>query len=425
MGMADTILIGKTGDVKDLASSALANNVLSVGIVFLVGISYAITPKTAEFKAQQDAQQCRDLLLTSFLNNSIWVGLVCLLFGVSLPFWTILGQDEEVTLRTMPFFMVLLAGLPGLMLFQTFRQYIDGLGNTKPGMVFSLIANGVNLMLNYALIFGHWGFPWMGLMGAGIANFIARWFMGLAILLYFYSSPHFQNWRPAWGRFFTLPWLYWLRKLNRTAIPISFQSIFEVAAFTFTAVLVGSMGSHELAAHQIVITLASFTYMMASGIASAASIRVGHFTGLHQLELLRDSGRKSMFLVVGLMSVSCLLFLFFRSEIPALFIANREVTEAASGIMLVAGLFQFSDGLQVVGLGCLRGMSDVRIPTLLTLVAYWVIAIPLAYFLGIYLGFGLQGTWWALLIGLSISAAFMLFRFFSNTKRINQKGYTA
>jgi MATE family multidrug resistance protein len=176
---------------------------------------------------------------------------------------------------------------------------------------------------------------------------------------------------------------------------------------------VGKIGAESLSAHQVVISIASITYMAASGLSTAASVRVGHFLGLKNLKKIRDSALKSMVLSVVFMGFSALLFILFNHQIPLLFIQNHEVAKASAGLFIIAGIFQISDGLQVVGLGCLRGLGDVKIPTLITFLAYWAIAIPLGYLLGFVYSLGLDGVWWGLLSGLSVSAIFMLFRFFS------------
>jgi MATE family multidrug resistance protein len=417
VGLADTVMIGKTGNVTALAASALANNVLSVPIVFLVGISYAITPKVSEYSAQGKKEACCNLLKQSLINNLGWAILICSFLTFLLPYSYNLEQQKEVLALAIPFFGYLIASLPGLVIFQSFRQFYDGLGNTKPGMVASLLANLLNVFLNYLLIYGKLGFPEMGLIGAGISNFISRWLMGIGLLIYFLLEPGSKEWRQSFGSFaFDLEGF---KLLNRLGVPISFQFLFEVGAFSFTALLVGRMGEVSLAAHQIVITMASMTYMMASGLAAAATIRVGHFVGLKDKKMILLTGRNATVLVVLFMGSTAFLFLFFKHEIPILFIEKMEVGLAAGSLLVIAGLFQISDGVQVVFLGCLRGLSDVKIPTIITFIAYWAIAIPLGYYLGLVLNFGLNGTWWGLLAGLSVSAFFMLIRFYYLVNRIN------
>lgn len=415
VGLADTIMIGKTENVTALAASALANNVLSVPIVFLVGISYAQTPKVSEYFAQGRLDDCRQLLKQSVLNNLLWTVFICGLLAFLLPYAYALDQEKSVLDLAIPFFGYLIASLPGLALFQSFRQFYDGLGNTKPGMVVSLLANVLNVGLNYLLVYGTFGFPELGLIGAGISNLISRWVMGLGMFLFFMMDVKSKHWRT---QFFPIRFDREIFKvLNRLGIPISLQFLFEVGAFSFTAILVGRMGEISLAAHQIVITIASVTYMMASGLASAASIRVAHFVGLKDKKMILTTGNNSIILVVLFMTITATVFMTFKHEIPLLFISKSEVGLAASGLFLIAALFQISDGIQVVALGCLRGISDVKIPTLITLIAYWVVAIPLGFFLSLHLNFGLDGTWWGLLVGLTVSGFFMLLRFYFIAQR--------
>jgi len=416
VGLADTLMVGRTGNVTSLAASALANNVFSIPIIVGIGISYILSSRISETYAAGNKKGCLDLLRAAFFNNMLWsVGIGILLFLI-LPFAGMLGQPKHVMDLALPFFELLIWGLPGLMLFQTFRLFFDGLGDTRPGMVVSILANLLNVLLNYLLIYGNWGFPAMGLLGAGIANLISRTVMGLGMAAYFFFSTNGKEWRSG---FFSMNLDFArLAELNRLGIPVALQFFFEIGAFTFTALLVGRMGETSISAHQIVITIASVTYMMASGLATAASIRVGHFVGLQNQEMVRLSGLRSFQMVSVFMLGNALLFLIFRHEIPALFIDDPEVGRIAASLLVIAGFFQLSDGIQVIGLGCLRGLSDVLVPTLITVFAYWFMAIPIGYYLGITLDFGPAGTWWGLLAGLSLSGIFMFIRFFGLSRKL-------
>lgn len=416
VGLADTLMIGRTGDVASLAASSLANNFFSLAIVFGIGISYAATPKIAEHYARKESRICGKILFNSLINNTLWsLFLMCVLL-LLLPYARHLGQEPSVLKLAIPYFQLLVWGLPGIMIFQTFRQFFDGLGKTKPGMVASLAANLLNILLNYGLIYGNWGFPALGIQGAGIATLISRLIMGFGLGIYFLVLPSTMNFRRIplrlWCQFTTL----W--QLNRIGLPVSFQFLFEVGAFSFMAVLIGKMGPHALAAHQIVIAIASATYMMSSGLAAAATVRVGHFVGLRNRKMIRLSGIRAFQIVVIFMGGMGLLLFATREFLPLFFIENEQVLQASASLMLIAGFFQVSDGIQVVGLGCLRGLSDVRVPTFFTFLAYWLIAIPFGYIFGVHFGLGLQATWWALSLGLTISAVLMLFRFFSLCKTI-------
>jgi MATE family multidrug resistance protein len=416
VGLADTLMVGNTGNVTALAASALANNVFSIAIIFGVGISYIQSPRISESLAAGDRPACLEILRASFLSNMLWSLLISAVLYLLLPFAGLLQQPANVLDMALPFFTLLIWGLPGLMLFQTFRLFFDGLGDTRPGMVVSILANLLNVLLNYLLIYGHAGFPALGLTGAGIANLIARTLMGLGMAAYFFWSAGGKEWRENFWPFHFSRSRLW--EINRLGFPVAMQYFFEVGAFTFTALMVGRMGESAISAHQIVITIASVTYMMASGLSAASSIRVGHFLGLKNKEMLRHSALRSFQMVAFFMLVNALLFLFFRHEIPLIFIRDPKVVETASSLLVIAGFFQLSDGIQVIGLGCLRGISDVLVPTLITIIAYWVFAIPLGYFLGINAGMGPAGTWWGLLAGLSVSGIFLFIRFFSKSKNL-------
>lgn len=416
VGLADTLMVGNTGNVNALAASALANNIFSVPIVFCVGISYILSPRISESLAAGKRDECRHLLKASFYNNLIWALLLGLLFYLLLPLAPMLHQPREVLEMALPFFELLLWGLPGLMLFQTFRLFLDGLGDTRPGMVVSILGNLLNVLLNYLLIYGKGGFPEMGLTGAGISNLISRSLMGLGIAAVFFFSAKTAEWRsglfsrPVKSKFFL--------ELNRLGFPVALQYLFEVGAFSVTALLVGQMGAAAISAHQIVITLASVTYMMASGLSSAASIRVGHFLGSGDALMLRRVGKLSFLIAALFMLFNAGVFLILRNQIPLLFIRNQEVVQTASGLLVIAGFFQLSDGIQVVALGCLRGISDVVFPTVITVLAYWVLAIPLGFVLGISMKMGAAGIWWGLLAGLSFSGIFLLIRFFNQSGKL-------
>lgn len=424
VALADTLMVGQTNDVSSLAAASLANNIFSLAIVFGIGISYGATPKVAESHARGESNSCSLILKNSLINNLLWSLVLVGILLAALPFSQHLGQVPEVLKRAIPFFKLLTFSLPGILLFQAFKQFFDGLGNTKPGMVFSLSANLLNVFLNYLLIFGKFGFPEMGIIGAGIATLISRTAMGLAIGIYFFVTPSMQPYRAHFAGKWMEP--AYMVLLNRIGLPVSFQFLFEVGAFSFMAILIGKMGAHALAAHQVVISIASATYMMSSGLAAAATVRVGHFVGLKNRVMIRLSGIRSFQMVLVFMGSMAFLLILFRNQLPLAFIENDAVLDASAKLLLIAGFFQISDGIQVVGLGCLRGLSDVKIPTFFTFLAYWAISIPLGYWFGIILGFGLEATWWALSLGLTISALLMLFRFFSlcKTLTLNENGET-
>jgi MATE family multidrug resistance protein len=276
-------------------------------------------------------------------------------------------------------------------------------------MYIIIICNLFNVFLNWVLIYGNLGFPPLGLNGAGWATLISRVLMGLVIAYYVWKSPRYRDYQVSLKlHSFSYPMI---SKMLRIGVPTGFQFIFEVGAFSTAAIMMGWIGVTALAAHQIAINLASISYMMASGLSAAAMVRVGNQLGKKDIKTLREVGFTSFGMVGLFMLCSAFLFIIFRNFLPSLYIDDLTVIEMSSGLLIIAGLFQLSDGIQVVGLGALRGMSDVRVPTVVTLVAYWVIGLPLGYLFAFVFDYGAKGIWYGLLIGLTVTGVLLLARF--------------
>jgi MATE family multidrug resistance protein len=302
------------------------------------------------------------------------------------------------------------------MLYQAFRQFAEGLGYTKQSMYITITGNVLNIILNYIFIFGKLGFDQMGLYGAGLATLLSRVFMAILMICFVYFNKRFSKLWKAF-RFRGISW-YLTTEILKLGFPMSFQFIFEVSTFSFAAVMIGWMGTSPLAAHQIAINMASITYMIALGISSAATIRVANQLGQKDYITLRNAALTCFIMAIAFMSVTAMLFIFGRNYIPTFYISDMEVVAQAAFLLIVAGLFQLSDGIQVVGLGALRGMSDVKIPTIITLIAYWIIGLPLGYLLGFTFEQGAPGVWYGLLAGLSIAAILLFIRFNNQSKKM-------
>jgi MATE family multidrug resistance protein len=269
-------------------------------------------------------------------------------------------------------------------------------------------ANVVNIFLNYALIYGHFGLPAMGLQGSAWATFISRVFMALAIVGIVYYHKQFIRYRQIFelGRYSSSLF----RNMLNLGIPSGVQFIFEVAAFDFSLVMMGWLGTHVQAAHQIAINMATVTYMTTAGLASAATIRVGYFAGSHDVKNLRTSAYSLLSMALVLMFVFAVVFITARHYLPSLYVEEQNVIDVASGLMIIAGLFQLADGTQVVCASALRGLQDVKVPSLFILVSYWVVGLPLGYIFTFSLGLGPAGVWWGLCIGLTLTAIAMFLR---------------
>jgi MATE family multidrug resistance protein len=302
-----------------------------------------------------------------------------------------------------------------LMVFQGFRVFAEGLGLTRQAMWLSVLANVVNALLCYALIFGHWGAPAMGMVGSAWATLIARGLMALLMALYVLQAKRLRAYRAA-----VVDWLQLdgatVRRLLNLGAPIGVQMAFEMGAFSLSAIMIGWLGATALAAHQVAINVAAITYMAASGISAAATIRVGKLRGAGQLAEARQAGFAAYLLTFLFMGTMGLLLIFTRHLVPYIYINDAQVVAQASTLLLIAALFQVSDGLQVVGLGALRGLEDVKVPSVVALLAYWAVALPLGYALGFGLHLGAPGVWTGLLLGLTIVAGVLLLRFRRETE---------
>ncbi|ARS35097.1 MATE family efflux transporter [Pontibacter actiniarum] len=404
----DSLMVGQTGTLP-LAAASLGNSIFTITLVFGLGVSYSITPLIAAADGRHNYTRISLLLLNGLVSN-VLLGILLFIVGYFLsPYITVLDQPANVVELAVPYINVLFLSMVPLMVFQAFRQFAEGLSLTKQAMYISIVANALNIVLNYILIFGKLGFEPMGLLGAGWATLISRVVMALAMAAWVLYAKRFAVFR----RFLRLRHLSFIHmyRIYKLGLPISGQMIFEMGAFSFSAIMIGWLGARELAAHQIAINIASVTYMMASGIAAAATIRVGNQKGLGNFDAMRMAGFSNIAMGVVFMIGSGLLMVLFKNYIPMLYIDDPAVIQLASGLLVIAALFQISDGIQVVGLGALRGLEDVRIPSLISLVAYWVIGLPVGYFLCFKAGFGVDGIWMGLLVGLSVAAVLLTLRF--------------
>ena len=418
VGITDNLMVGQVG-VEALDGGAVANSVFIIFMVFGIGVSFGMTPLIAQADGQKDGSEISSVLKHGLILNTILGIILCVLAVSSTSILDYMGQSEEVVVLARPYMVTIGCSIIPFMIFQSFRQYAEGLSLTKPAMYISLGANILNVVLNYILIFGHLGFEAMGLLGAGIATLIARILMAMAMFLLVTRHKRLKSYYQFMSRCrFEMEKI---KELTKIGFPSGLQFIFEVSAFAFASIMAGWLGVLSLAAHQIAISLASVSYMIASGIGASATIRVGNQLSQKNFKMLRIVGYSNFSIGIYFMAIAGLVFALGRYFLPSLFIDNVEVIDIAATLMIIAVMFQLSDGVQVVGLGALRGMSDVKIPTMITLVAYWGIGLPIAYYLVFTLKMGVEGIWYGLFIGLSVSAILLLLRFQNLTKTLQQK----
>ena len=413
-GVADSIMIGWTGAIP-LAASSLANVIFSLAITFGIGVSFAITPFVAEYHGAGKNENIVKVLQHGLLINTCVAILLMVLVYCCSFLLPLANQPLPVVQETTPYLNILTWAIFPTLLFQTFRQFAEGLHDTKMAMVIVIGTNLLNIALNYILIFGMGEIPPLGLLGAGYATLIARIMMALWMALYIYHGKKFKSFRKGFkvGKYHS----DMIKRLLNMGIPSGFQFIFEVGAFGFSAIMMGWIGTPELAAHQIAINLATISYMTTSGLGAAATIRVGYFLGQGDRKMLREAAFTLIGMALFLMLVWASLFIFGRMALPKLYINDPEVWKVASPLLIIAGFFQLSDGLQVVCAGALRGLKDVKIPSLLIFVSYWILGLPIGYLLAFHTPLKSVGIWTGLLIGLTLTASALVIRFYHLSKK--------
>jgi len=412
--ITDNIMVGHIGSVY-LAASSLANNVFAIFLLFAVGLSIGVTPLVGNAFGERDFKQCKILFSNSMVFAFVSALIVCLLMLCFNFFFVHMNQPPEVIALAVPYYNILVISMFPYMFFLMGKQFIEGFELTKPAFRVTLICNVLNVVLNYIFIYGKFGFPAMELNGAGLATLISRIMMLLLLFAYIQRHKHekFFNYESSKTEIYTKSVLL---KLTKLGFPIGIQYVVETACFTLGTIFVGWFGAVALAAHQIVMNLAALTYLMASGLSSSATIRISNLIGKKSFGNFSIVNNSLLFMTVAMMLCFALIFIAFPRYIAWLFVSENNVIILACQIFTIAAFFQVFDGLQVVSMGILRGMQDVKIPTVITLIAYWLIAVPLGYYLGVVLELKTSGIWLGYLIGLGTSAGLLLWRIRTQNK---------
>jgi multidrug resistance protein, MATE family len=409
VGVADSMMVGRLGALP-LAAASLGNSIFFVLMMFGIGISMGITPLVSVAEGKGKVKRISRLFTHGlWINLATSILLTVIVLGLSQGLY-FLNQPEDVVALAIPYMLIITASLIPMMVFQTFKQMAEGLSQTKQAMYITIFCNLINIFLNWVLIWGY-----LGLNGAGLATLISRILMMVLMGAYILFSKRYQIYQFSLSiRNASLPMIYRILKIG---VPTGFQFIFEVSAFSAAAIMMGWIGVNALAGHQIALNLASISYMMATGLATAGMIRVSNQIGKGNPKAMQEAGMVVFGMVIVFMFSAAVLFIAARFYLPTLYIDDSEVIALSASLLIIAGLFQLSDGVQVVGLGVLRGMEDVKVPTLVTLMAYWVLGLPLGYLFAFEFGMAEKGIWYGLLIGLSITAVILIYRFHSLSKR--------
>ena len=381
--LADTIMVGQYGGENPLPLAAVSfgSSMAFLILIGCIGIALGLTPLIGERYVRGEHEACKSLL-----NNAvIFYTLLGLAVGAAQyaasPLLYYLGQPEEVVTGAIPYYRMLSYSIPFMLCFFGFKSFLEGVGNTKTVMVITLIANILNVIFNYLLIFGRGGLPELGAEGAGLATTLSRVASMVLIIGYFLRHSRYRSYLN--GFRLRLPEWQRVRQLLRIGLPIAGQMFLESSAFVGTAVMIGWLGTVALSANQVAITLGNCAFMVILSIGSAATIRISHCYGERNNEELRLATHATYHLVLIWSLFASLVFILLRHDIPRLFTDNEEVIALTADMMFYVALYQLWDGMQNVSVGILRGLQDVKIIMPIAFIAYWLINMPAGYLLGI------------------------------------------
>ena len=406
--LADNIMVGHVG-TAELAGVSFANAIFLIGFITLIGFSQGLTPLVGESFAKGEHKKASHLLRNSLMLNLCTysaIGLLLMAIGFFMPH---MGQDPQVIPFAQPYYFITVASLIPTSLFFTSRFFAEGIGDTKHAMWITVTSNLLNIFLNWVLIFGHFGLPALGVMGAALATLIARIFCAVAFIRVIFHSGTFSSY--AQMALKEKVDKQTLISIARLSLPIAFSSMLESTAFSFAAIMVGWMGKVELAAHQIANSLGQLSFMVACGIGAAATIRVSHQFGAGKPVETLMAGKASVHMGIFYMSSCALLFILLRNFLPYIYTSDPEVIAYASRLIVVLSLYQISDAVQLTSMASLRGLKDTKRPMMYAAMSYYGIAIPAAYLLGFVFGVGPEGVWYGLLLGLTVAAVLFYTRF--------------
>lgn len=408
LGFADTMMIGHHA-TAELAAASFVNNVMNLAIIFGMGFSYGLTPLVGNAYGRGELREAGRALRSSLVANT---GVAALLIAVLAVVYVNLGrmgQPAELLPLIRPYFVVSAVSLLPVMLFNGFKQFTDGITSTRTAMWLLVAGNVLNICGNYVLIYGKLGFPELGLLGAGLSTLASRVVMVGCYVALFFLSRRFAVYREG---FLRAPWARdVMRRLNALGWPVAFQMGMETASFSLCAVMVGWLGTTSLAAHQVMITISTFTFMIYYGLGAAISIRVSLFHGRADVPAVRRVARSGFVLMVALEVLLSTLVFSLRHVVGSWFTDDAVVGQTVVCLMLPFLIYQFGDGLQITFSNALRGIARVRELMVIAAVAYFVVSLPLAYFFAFVCRWGLVGIWSSFPFGLTLAGALMWWSF--------------
>lgn len=412
--LADNIMVGHLG-AAELAGVSFANAIIMIGLVFAIGFAQGVTPVVGQHFGKGDGKAVAVALSNSAVLNTIMAVVlttVMLLVGV---FMDRMGQDPEVLVHARDYYFIIVAGFIPMIAFFNVRFFSEGIGNTRNEMWITIWTNLLNIFLNWVLIYGNLGAPRLGVAGAAWATLISRVIGAVAFLVILFRVEEYRRFvRLTPRRPVSLSGMYRQLKLS---LPVSLQNLLEVTAFSFAAIMVGWMGKYDLAAHQIAQNLSSLSFMIATGIGAAATIRVSHQFGAGRREDAYHAGKAAVHMAVAIMLLFGVLFISMHRVIPFIYTDDPAVIPIAGRLIIILALYQIFDAVQLASRSSLLGLKDINIPLIFSAISYYVVCLPSAYFLGFVMDLGPEGVWIGLLLGLAVAALLFCTRFVRISRR--------
>ena len=409
MGLFDSIMVGHYG-TTDLAAVSFSNAIFFTVMVFAMGALMGITPLVGYATgAGESKSHIAGILGNSLIFTAIVMVFALVLLAPCIPILHLFGQEPVVVECARPYYTLIVLSIVPFLFFCMCKQFLEGVGNTTVAMVITIVCNLLNIFLNWIFIFGHWGAPAMGAAGAGLATLIARTLTAICFVVVMLVRSEWRSYLVLIKRSM-LQWQQ-VKRLIQLGLPIGMQSFVECFLFTASFIIIGWINKESLAAHHIANQMADLTFMLALGIGAATTIRVSHQLGKGDLEAVKMAGRASVHLCLFMNTIGATIMITLRNYLPYVFTDDAEVVELASTLILIAGLFQYADGLQCIGAAMLRGIQDVRVPMRIAFIAYIAVALPLGIVLTFPCGLGAKGMWLAFIVGLAIPAVLYHLRF--------------
>ena len=408
LGFADTMMVGHHS-TTELGAASFVNNIINLVIITATGFSYGLTPIVGGLFGREELPQAGRALRCALLANLMAGAIMMAALGILYFNIGNIGHPKELLPYIKPYYLVLLASIPFVMLFNAFKQFTDSITETRTSMWILLSGNLLNIIGNYVLIYGKAGMPEMGVVGAGVATLLSRVVMVALFLFVFLSRKKMRPYREG---FFVLGWSRQLvRRLFSLGTPIALEMGMETASFSLSIIMVGWLGTIALASHQVMITISQFTFMVYYGLGAAVAVRTSYFNGQDDRDNVRHTVVAGLQVMVALeLLLSGIIFLL-RNHIGGWFTDSAEVSSTVISLMVPFFIYQFGDGLQINYANALRGIADVKPLMVIAFIAFFVISLPVGYFCGFVLNFGLVGVWMAFPFGLTSAGVMMWYRF--------------